>query len=36
MKSKVKLTVNDELLEIDVEPHRVLLEVSREDLGLVG
>lgn len=36
MKRKLGLNVNDELWEIEVEPHRTLLEVLREDLGLTG
>lgn len=36
MKRKIELTVNGELLELEVAPHRTLLEVLREDLGLTG
>jgi carbon-monoxide dehydrogenase small subunit len=36
MKRKIELTVNDELWELEVAPHRTLLEVLREDLGLTG
>ena len=36
MKRKVELKVNDELWEIEVDPYRTLLEVLREDLGLMG
>jgi carbon-monoxide dehydrogenase small subunit len=36
MKQKISLNVNQELWEIEVEPHRTLLEVLREDLGLTG
>lgn len=36
MKQKISLNVNQELWEIEVEPHRTLLEVIREDLGLTG
>ena len=36
MKRKLELMVNNELWEIEVEPHRTLLEVLREDLGLTG
>ena len=36
MKRKIELTVNDELWELEIEPHRTLLEVLREDLGLTG
>jgi carbon-monoxide dehydrogenase small subunit len=36
MKRKLELKVNDELWEIEVESHKTLLEVIREDLGLKG
>lgn len=36
MKQKVELTVNGEVWEVEVAPHRTLLEVLREDLGLTG
>ena len=36
MKRTVELKVNGELCEIDVGPHRTLLEVLREDLALTG
>lgn len=36
MKQRVKLEVNEELWEIDIEPHRTLLDVLNEDLGLMG
>ena len=36
MKKKIKLTVNDELHELEVENRRTLLEVIREDLHLLG
>ena len=36
MKRTVELKVNGELWEIDVGPHRTLLEVLREDLALTG
>lgn len=36
MKKKIKLTVNDELHELEVENRRSLLEVIREDLHLLG
>ncbi len=32
----MKLTVNDELIELEVPAHRTLLEVLRNDLGLKG
>lgn len=36
MKMRIELKVNHELWDIEVEPHRTLLEVLREDLGLTG
>jgi len=36
MKRRIELKVNHELWDIEVEPHRTLLEVLREDLGLTG
>ena len=36
MNKKIKLTVNDELHELEVENRRSLLEVIREDLHLLG
>jgi len=36
MKRVLKLYVNGEILEILSEPHKTLLEVLREDLGLTG
>ena len=36
MKIRLRLTVNDELREVLVAPHKTLLEVLREDLGLTG
>ena len=36
MKRTVEIKVNDEYWEIDVAPHRTLLEVLREDLALTG
>jgi len=36
MKKKVKLTVNSEIVEVEVENRRTLLEVLREDLHLLG
>ncbi len=35
-KTSVRLTVNDELHEISVEPRRTLLDALRKDLGLTG
>jgi carbon-monoxide dehydrogenase small subunit len=36
VKRELELNVNDELWEVNVEPHRTLLEVLREDIGLTG
>jgi carbon-monoxide dehydrogenase small subunit len=36
MKIRLRLTVNDEPRELLVAPHKTLLEVLREDLGLTG
>jgi carbon-monoxide dehydrogenase small subunit len=36
MKRRITLNVNHDLWDIDVEPHRTLLEVLRENLGLTG
>lgn len=36
MKKRMELNVNNELWEIEVESHRTLLEVLREDLNLTG
>jgi carbon-monoxide dehydrogenase small subunit len=36
MKQKISLNVNQELWEIEVEPHQTLLEILRENLGLTG
>jgi carbon-monoxide dehydrogenase small subunit len=36
MKRRITLNVNQELWEVEVEPHRTLLEVLREALGLTG
>lgn len=36
MKKRLELTVNDELLDVEVEPHKTLLEVLREELGFTG
>ena len=35
-KMPVRLTVNGQLYEVEVEPHRVLVDVLREELGLTG
>lgn len=36
MKRKLELNVNNEVWEIEVQPHKTLLEVLREDLSLTG
>jgi aerobic-type carbon monoxide dehydrogenase small subunit (CoxS/CutS family) len=36
MKRKLELNVNDEVWEVEVKPHKTLLEVLREDLALTG
>lgn len=36
MKQKIKLTVNSEIYELEIEPHWTLLEVLREKLFLTG
>ncbi len=36
MKRLIELKVNEEVYELAVEPHRTLLEVLRENLGLTG
>ncbi|MBM3218056.1 MAG: (2Fe-2S)-binding protein [Candidatus Rokubacteria bacterium] len=36
MKIRLELTVNEETREVLVAPHKTLLEVLREDLGLTG
>ena len=36
MKRDLELNVNDELWEVNVEPHKTLLEVLREDIGFTG
>jgi carbon-monoxide dehydrogenase small subunit len=36
VKKKLELKVNEEMWDIEVDPHRTLLEVLREDLGLIG
>jgi len=36
MKVRLRLTVNDEVREVLVAPHKTLLEVLREDLALTG
>lgn len=36
MKKKVAFTINDENVELEIESHKTLLEVLRENLGLTG
>lgn len=36
MQRRVQLQVNDELWELDIEPHKTLLEILHENLGLTG
>jgi carbon-monoxide dehydrogenase small subunit len=36
VKRELELNINDELWEVDVEPHKTLLEVLREDIGFTG
>ncbi len=36
MIKRLQLKVNEELWEIDIEPHRTLLDVLNEELGLMG
>ena len=36
MKRQLELKINDELWDVDIDPHRTLLEVLRENLGLKG
>ena len=36
MRKLIKLRLNGEEWELEIEPHRTLLEVLREDLGLTG
>jgi aerobic-type carbon monoxide dehydrogenase small subunit (CoxS/CutS family) len=36
MKRQLELNVNNEIWDVEVPPHRTLLEVLREDLGLTG
>lgn len=35
-KKRIILNVNGEELEVEIEPHRTLLEVLREEFGLTG
>ena len=36
MKRELELNVNEELWDVEIAPHKTLLEVLREDLGLTG
>jgi len=36
VKKELELNINDEHWEVDVEPHKTLLEVLREDIGFTG
>ena len=36
MKKKIAVTVNGEKYQLDIKPHRLLLELLRDDLGLTG
>jgi carbon-monoxide dehydrogenase small subunit len=36
VKRELELNINDELWEVNVEPHKTLLEVLREDIGFTG
>jgi carbon-monoxide dehydrogenase small subunit len=36
MKEKLAFTINDEQVELEIESHKTLLEVLREDLALTG
>ncbi len=36
MKHRIRLTVNGEKRELSVEPHQLLVDVIRQDLGLTG
>jgi len=36
LKQAISLSVNGELHEVDIHPHRTLLEVLREEIGLTG
>lgn len=36
MKTRIALNVNEEIWELELEPHKTLLEVLRESLGLTG
>ena len=36
MKHKIRLTINDELYEVSVEPCKTLIDIIRDDIGLIG
>jgi carbon-monoxide dehydrogenase small subunit len=36
MKHKIRLTINDELYEVFVEPYKTLIDIIRDDIGLIG
>jgi len=36
MKHKIQLTINDELYEVSVEPYKTLIDIIRDDIGLIG
>lgn len=36
VKRRLELTINDEVVDVEVEPHKTLLEVLREELGFTG
>lgn len=36
MKHKIRLTINDELYEVSVEPYKTLIDIIRDDIGLTG
>ena len=36
MKHKIRLTINDELYEVSVEPYKTLIDIIRDDIGLIG
>lgn len=36
VKRRLELTINDEVVDVEVEPHKTLLEVLREELSFTG
>jgi len=36
MKHKIRLTINEELYEVSVEPYITLIDIIRDDIGLTG